>query len=144
MKYGVILKDNEVEEILNMDLSFAERIKWFQNKYKIEELKDNLKAKFIFSLVQGSRISGDIQNNPENLKCPNCNGKYVVRTYAGDYYYRLIEGSKVQKENERKKLKEMGLYCNLWPILGDFTRDYLCLNCGIKWNKENANIYRDI
>lgn len=38
----------------------------------------------------------------------------------------------------------MGLYCNPWPCLEYFSRDYLCLNCGIRWNGKDKDIYRDI
>lgn len=143
MKYDIILQDDEIEEILNLNLSFGERMKWFQDRYNIEQFKNNRKAKFVFSLVQGDRISGKIQNNPKDLKCPNCNGKYVVRTYVGDLYYRLIAGSKEQKKAEKEKFKKMGLHSNPWATGGEFTRDYMCLNCGIRWNGINEKIYSD-
>lgn len=59
MKYDILLNDNEVEEILNLDLSLGDRLKWFQERFSIEELQKSRKIKFIFSLIQGSRISGD-------------------------------------------------------------------------------------
>lgn len=38
----------------------------------------------------------------------------------------------------------MGLYNNPWATGDCYTRDYLCLNCGIRWNKKDEDIYRDI
>lgn len=144
MKYDFLLNDNEVEEILNLDLSLGDRLKWFQERFSLEELHNSRKVKFIFSLIQGSRISGNIQNNPAELRCPNCNGKYVVRTYVGDLYYRLMNGTKKQKESEKLKFAKMGLHSNPYATGDYFTRDYLCLNCGIKWNGKYQDIYRDI
>lgn len=143
MKYDILLNDNEVEEILNLDLSLGDRLKWFQERFSLEELHNSRKVKFIFSLIQGSRIAGDIRNNPAELRCPNCNGKYVVRTYVGDLYMRLINGNKQQKESEMKKFAKMGLHSNPCATGDYFTRDYLCLNCEIKWNGKNQGIYRD-
>lgn len=143
MKYEVLLNDDEVKEILKLDLPFGERIKWFRDRYSIEDLQNNKKVQFIFSLVQGDRISGNIKNNPKDLCCPNCDGKYVVRTYVGDLYYRLFNGTKAQKTAE-KRLAQIGLHSNPWAT-GDYhTRDFLCLNCGIRWNKNDKDIYRDI
>lgn len=38
----------------------------------------------------------------------------------------------------------MGLHCNPYATGDYFTREYLCLNCGIKWNGKMEGIYRDI
>ena len=56
MKYEKLLSEEEIEEILNLKLSFGERIKWFQQRYSIAEYQNNPKAKFVFYLVQGSGI----------------------------------------------------------------------------------------
>ena len=48
MKYEVLLNDDEVKEILKLDLPFGERIKWFRDRYSIEELQNNKKVQFIF------------------------------------------------------------------------------------------------
>ena len=144
MKYNVLLNNDEVKEILNLNLPFGERIRWFQNRYSMEELKKDRKVQFIFYLVQGSGVSGHIKNNPKDLICPNCSGKYIVRTYAGDLYYRLFNGTKAQKASKKQKFAQMGLYSNPWTT-GDYhTRDYLCLNCGVRWNKKDEDMYRDI
>jgi len=144
MNYEVLLNDDEVKEILNLNSPFGERIKWFQNRYSIEELKNDRKVKFIFSLVQGSAIFGNIHNNPKDLICPNCSGEFIVRTYAGDLYYRLCNKTRVQKELEKHSFIQMGLYNNQWATGDCYTRDYLCLNCAIRWNKKDENVYRDI
>jgi len=144
MKYDILLNDDEVKEILDLNLLFGERIIWFQNRYSVEELQNNKKVKFIFSLVQGDKISGNIENNLKDLRCPNCNGRFVVRTYVGDLYYRLFNGTKEQKTAEKQKFAQMGLHSNPWATGDCHTRDYLCLNCGVRWNKKNEDIYRDI
>lgn len=144
MKYEILLNDAEVEEILNLDIPFGERIDWFRKRYNFEDILNNPKIEFIFSLIQGDRISGNIKNNPKDLKCPNCNGKYVVSTYVGDFYYRLVNGTKEQIEQRKKEISKLGLHCNPWAVGDYYTRNYECLNCGIKWNGQNENIYRDI
>ena len=143
MKYEVILNDKEIEEILNLNLNMEDRINWFKNKYDVNKVKENKKTRFVFSIIQGCKINGNIQNNPKDLRCPNCKGKYVVRTYAGDLYCRVIAGTEKQKQVENKKLEKIGLHSNPWAIKGDFTREYQCLNCGIRWDGLSKNIYRD-
>lgn len=143
MRYNIILIDNEIETILNLEYNnLGEAIKKLQNEFKDFDMKSSKKSQFILNNVLG--VGGKLEFNPKELKCPNCNGKYVVRTYAGDLYYRLIMGTKAQKEAEKKRFAKMGLYSNPWACGDYYTRDYLCLNCGIRWDKNNKNIYRDI
>ena len=89
-------------------------------------------------------VGGKIEYNPKDLKCPNCSGKNIAKTYAGDLYYRLFNGTKLQKKTEKQKFTKMGLHSNAWAIDDYYTRDYLCLNCGIRWNNKNVGIYREI
>lgn len=136
MKYQIILNNDEIEKILSMKFRNLKEV-----TQKLEEdfcSKQTEKYKFIFEIA--TSVQGKIENNPPNLKCPNCNGKYVVRTYAGDLYYRLLNGSKSQKEQEKKKFAKMGLYSNPWATHSDCTRDYWCLNCGIRWDEANKRI----
>ena len=143
MKYNIILTDKEVETILNLEFNnLGEAIDKLQNEFKDFDLKNSKKSQFILNNVIG--IGGKIKYNSNDLKCPNCNGRYVARTYAGDLYYRLFNGTKEQKEAEKKKFDKMGLYSNPWACEDYYTRDYICLNCGIRWDKQNENIYRDI
>ena len=143
MKYDIILTDNEIEFILKLEYNnFKEAIEKLQNEFKDFNIKNSKKYQFILNNVLG--VGGKIENNPKNLKCPNCNGKYVVNTCAGDLYYRLYRGTKLQKEQEKLKFARMGLYSNPWAIVDYYVRDYLCLNCGVRWNKENEGIYREI
>lgn len=143
MKYDIILTDNEVETILNLQYSnLGEAIEKLKIEFKDFDLKNSKKYQFI--LNNALDVGGKLEYNSENLKCPNCDGKYVVRTYAGDLYYRLVMGTKAQKEDERKRFDKMGLHSNPWACGESFSRDYLCLNCGIRWNGKNDDIYRDI
>lgn len=89
MKYNIILSNEEVEIILNLQANnLGEAIEKLQQKFKDFDLKKSKKAQFIVNDVLG--IGGRIENNPKDLICPNCSGKYVARTYSGDLYYRLI------------------------------------------------------
>ena len=51
---------------------------------------------------------------------------------------------KDREEAEKQKFAKMGLHSNPYATGDYFTRDYLCLNCGIKWNGKMEGIYRDM
>ena len=139
MKYDIILTNEEVEKVLNIKCeNYKELIQELQEQFKEFNLKKSLKSQYIFEIV--TNVSGKVENNEKNLVCPNCKGEYVVRTYVGDLYYRLFNGSKKQKESEKRKFEKMGLYSNPWATGDKFTRDYWCLNCAIRWNGKNENI----
>lgn len=141
MKYKVILKDEEINKLLNINYeNIGQAIDILEKTIPNFDLKDN-KYQFMFEIA--TTVSGKIENNDEDLFCPNCNGKYVVRTYAGDLYYRLIMGTEAQKEVERQKFARMGLYSNPWACAEEFSRDYWCLNCGIRWNGKDKDILAD-
>lgn len=141
MKFNKILNDTEVEKLLNIKYEnlgeATSKLKEFISNF---DFSDN-KCQFMFEVA--TSVNGKLENNPKDLLCPNCNGKYVVRTYAGDLYYRLIMGTKAQKEAEKQKFARMGLYNNLWATADEFTRDYWCLNCGIRWNNKDKDILLD-
>ena len=141
MKYNIIFSDEEIENMLNIrytKITLQEIIKDLEKKYKDFDLKKSKKSQLIFNIV--TSVSGKIKNNPKNLTCPNCNGKYVVRTYVGDLYYRLFNGTKQQKEQEKKRFEKMGLYSNPWATGDKYTREYWCLNCNVRWNGKNKDI----
>ncbi len=94
------------------------------------DFKNSKKSQFILNNVIG--IGGKIKYNSNYLKCLNRNGRYVARTYAGDLYYRLFNGTKEQKEVEKKNFAKMSLYSNPWAYRDYYTRYYLCLNCGVR------------
>ena len=104
--------------------------------------KNQKKSQFIFNDVLG--VGGNIEHNPKDLICPNCKGKYVARTYSGELYYRLIMRNQSSKRSWKKKIAKMGLYSNPWACGEYFSKDYLCLNCGIRWNGKDEDIYRDV
>lgn len=138
MKYDIILTDNEIKTILNLKYNtLGEAIEKLQNEFKDFDIKNSKKSQFILNNVLDVR--GKIEYNSKDLKCPNCNGKYVVETYVGDLYYRLFNGTKSQREHEKQKFAKKGLYSNPWATGDSSTRDYLCLNCGIRWNKKDRN-----
>ena len=141
MKFNKILNDTEVEKLLNIKYEnlgeATSKLKEFIPNF---DFSDN-KCQFMFEVA--TSVNGKLENNPKDLLCPNCNGKYVVRTYAGALYYRLIMGTKAQKEAEKQKFARMGLYNNLWATADEFTRDYWCLNCGIRWNNKDKDILLD-
>ena len=141
MKYEIILTNDEIEKLLKIEgHNLGEVIKKLEIEFKDFNLKESKKSQFMFEVA--TSVGGKIENNPKNLYCPNCNGKYVVRTYAGDLYYRLFNGTKAQKENEKKRFAMMGLHSNMWAIASEFTREYWCLNCGIRWNGKNEKIIK--
>lgn len=143
MKYNIILTDNEVETILNLEYrNLGEAIDKLKKEFNDFDLSDTKKSQFILTNVLS--VGGKLEYNPKDLRCPNCNGKYVVRTYAGDLYYRLIMGTEAQKEVERQRFAKMGLHSNPWACGEYLSRDYLCLNCGVRWDNKGSNIYRDI
>ena len=141
MKYNIIFSDEEIENMLNIrykKMTLQEIIKDLENKYKDFDLKKSKKSQLIFNIV--TSVSGKIENNPKNLTCPNCNGKYVVRTYVGDLYYRLFNGTKQQKEQEKKRFEKMGLYSNPCATGDKYTRKYWCLSCNVRWNGKDKDI----
>ena len=141
MEYEIILTNDEIEKLLKLEYhNLGELIKKLEIEFKNFNLKESKKSQFMFEIT--TSVSGKIENNPKNLYCPNCNGKYVARTYAGDLYYRLFNGTKAQKENEKKRFAMMGLYSNPWATGSEFTREYWCLNCGIRWNCKNEKIIK--
>lgn len=139
MEYDIILTNEEIEKVLNIKCkNYKELIQKLQEQFKEFNLQKSLKSQYMFEIA--TNVSGKIENNEKNLICPNCKGKYVVRTYAGDLYYRLFNGSKKQKESEKRKFEKMGLHSNPWATANEFTRDYWCLNCAIRWNGKNMDI----
>lgn len=141
MKYKVILKDEEVEQLLDMKYeNLGQALTILKDTIPNFDLKDT-RSQFIFEVA--TEVSGKIENNDKDILCPNCNGKYVVRTYAGDLYYRLIMGTKAQKEAEKQRIARMGLYNNPWACADENTRDYWCLKCGIRWNGKDKDVLAD-
>ena len=47
---------------------------------------------------------------------------------------------KKQKEQEKKKFERMGLYSNPWATGDEYTREYWCLNCNVRWNGKNKDM----
>lgn len=144
MKYNIILTNEEIEKIFKMEketTTFGELIKKLENEFENFDIKNSKKYSFILNWVVG--VSGHIEKNSKDMICPNCSGKYVVRTYAGDLFYRLYNGSNRQKEKEKRKFENMGLFCNPWATDGDDVRDFICLNCATRWNKKNEKIVND-
>ena len=141
LKYNVILKDEEINKLLNIGYeNIGQAIDVLKKTIPNFDLKDN-KYQFMFEVA--TTVSGKIENNDKDLFCPNCNGKFVVRTYAGDLYYRLIMGTEAQKEVERQRFARMGLYSNPWACEDKNTIYYWCLNCGIRWNGKDKDILED-
>lgn len=144
MEYKIILNDNEIEKIFEIEKkchNLGEIIKELKNEFEKFDMYKSKKSQFIMNWVIG--VNGKLEKNPKDLFCPNCNGKYVVRTYAGDLYYRLLNGSVKQKNEERKKFANMGLHCNPWATEGENTRDFICLNCATRWNGKGENLINE-
>jgi len=136
-----ILDDNEIKTLLSIKYeNLGQAIEKLKEIYQDFDLED-LKSQFRFEVA--TEVSGKFENNSKDLLCPNCNGRFVVRTYAGDLYYRLFNGTKSQKEQEKRKFASMGLYNNPWACADENTRDYWCLNCGIRWNGKDKDIIYD-
>ena len=121
--------------------NLGEIIKKLENEFQDFDITKSKKSQFIVNWVIG--VSGNIEKNSKDMVCPNCNGKYVVKTYTGDLFYRLFNGSKKQKEAEKKKFSNMGLFCNPWATGGNEMRDFICLNCATRWNIKNEKIIND-
>ena len=141
MKNKKILNDIEIEKLLNLKYSnLGEAIKQLENQFEDFNLENSKKSQFMFEIA--TSVNGKIENNQKNLSCPKCHGKYVVSTYAGDLYYRLFNGSQKQKQEEKRRFANMGLHSNPWAIADEFTIDYWCLHCGIRWDGKGKNILK--
>ncbi len=141
MKNKKILNDIEIEKLLNLKYSnLGEAIKQLENQFENFNLENSKKSQFMFEIA--TSVNGKIENNPENLKCPKCHGKYIASIHDGDVSYRLFNGTKEQKEEEKRRFESMGLYCNECSMVTEFTRDYWCLHCGIRWNGKGKNILK--
>lgn len=77
--------------------------------------------------------NGNLLNNPENLKCPKCLGRYIVELRDGDVYYRLFNGSEETKRRKREKFKNSPLFINRASIAGYYETSNICLQCGFEW-----------
>ena len=98
MKYDIILNNDEIETIINLQANnIGEAIEKLQQMFKEFDLQKSKKSQFIFNDVLG--VGGNIENNPKDLICPNCKGKYVARTYSGELYYRLIMRNQSSKRS---------------------------------------------
>lgn len=108
MKYDIILNNKEVEKILNLKFdNLEEAFQKLKQEFKDFDLENSKKSQFIFENVLC--ISGKIENNPKDLRCPNCNGRYVANTYAGDLYYRLIMRNRRTERNRKRKICKNGI-----------------------------------
>lgn len=144
MNYNIILNNEEIEIIFETRKkckTLGDLIKELEKEFKDFDIMKSKKSQFIITWVVGT--SGNIKNNPKSCICPNCSGKYVVRTYVGDLYYRLYNGTKKQRLAEKRKFENMGLFSNPWATGGDYIRDYLCLNCATRWNKNDEQIINE-
>lgn len=79
-------------------------------------------------------VHGNVENNDENLICPECNSVYVAKYLYGDVFYRLFNGSAKQKRDEIKKFEKMGLFINIDCYKKeDNGKHYCCISCGYEW-----------
>ncbi len=147
MKYEIILSNEEIENLFKFKLkksrNLQEIIDDLENEienFKIKNIENSRRDRLILDIV--STVGGDIKNNPKDLRCPNCNGKYAVKTYPGDLYMKLFCGTKEEKEREMKRFENMPLYNNPWPAADENTRDYWCLSCDVRWNDKDKDIIR--
>lgn len=130
------LTDEEIKEILEIRVkednlggilnTLQRAISGFNLNNK--NRKFDLVSNVIFS-------SGNIRNNPKDLKCKMCGGLYIIKYEYGDIFYRLFNGSKKQKSEEIKRFNNYQLFVNMSPYeKGDNDYDYCCLNCGYEWS----------
>lgn len=132
-----ILSDEEINKIFE--------IKRNSKNISLGELLDKVKKEITnFNYNEGSiknrlilvaiEVSGNLKNNNPSLICPNCNSKYVLEYLYGDVFYRLFNGTRKQKLEERKKFDKMGLFINISPYGKEEEQNrYCCISCGNEW-----------
>lgn len=140
--------NEEIEEILNWRKkneknrkTLKEQLEDFENEFERHNLSDSEKNHIYNKILF---TNGKIENNPSNLKCPICNGKYVAKTHYTlqgiAYYMRKRMLTEEEKEEERiRKSNRMLEKTDVAEKEEDF-RDYFCLHCGAKWNGEKEDI----
>lgn len=132
-----ILSDEEIEKIFEiMKNRKSIRLGELLDKVKSEipdfNYRDNsIKNKLILDIINSS---GNLKNNNPSLKCPKCNSRYILEYLYGDVFYRVFNGSKKQKLEERKKFDKMGLFINISPYEKEEDQNkYCCISCGNEW-----------
>ncbi len=138
-----ILSEKEINNIFELKKKIKEEA---SNGYKslslenIEELIKKVVPDFSYDNQKRNKLidiafscNGNLINNPENLKCPKCFGKYIVELRDGDVYYRLFNGSEETKRREKEKFKNSPLFINRVPIAGYYKTSNICLQCGFEW-----------
>lgn len=121
--------------------TFKEILENFEDKFERHNLSDSEKNHILNKIFF---TNGKITNNPPDLKCPICNGKYVAKThyYLQDIAYYIRRRILTEKEKEELRIKEANRMLEKTDVAEkeeDF-RDYFCLHCGARWNGEKEDI----
>lgn len=131
-----ILSDEEINKIFeikrnskNVSLEeLLEKVKKGITNFNYNE--SQIKNRLILFAIEAS---GNLTNNNPSIICPNCNSKYVLEYMYGDVFYRLFNGTKKQKSEERKKIDKMGLFINISFYGKEEQNKYCCISCGNEW-----------
>lgn len=132
-----ILSDEEINKIFEIkknskNISLVElldKVKKEITNFNYDE--DSIKNRLILVAIEAS---GNLKNNNPSIICPNCNSKYVLKYLYGDVFYRLFNGNREQKLEERKKFDKMGLFINVSPYGKEEEQNgYCCISCGNEW-----------
>ena len=138
-KTKIILSDKEIKkvfEIKNKCRGENLGVKFEEIKKEIPDFDYNNQDKKFEMISNILFATGDINNNPKELQCKECDSKFVIEYTYGDVFYRLFNGNEQQKKEEKEKLKKSGLFINVSPYAKeDKDYDYCCLSCGYEWNR---------
>lgn len=134
---GKVLLDEEIDKIFeikseNENISLGHLINKIKEEipefdYNDSKIKNEL-------IIEAISVNGDLRNNNPRLRCKKCKGKYIVSYLYGDVFYRLFNGSKKQRLEEKRRFDNLGLFINISPYGQEKNEfNYCCLSCGNKW-----------
>ena len=128
-----ILKDKEIDNILNIRENLQGNL--YKNIYDEikKQIKDfnynsndnNIRNKLIIECI----LTGIFKKHKNTIKCPFCNGNYVVKRLYGDVFFRQGKDEEI-----KDYVYETKFFKNISPYaMEDDEKQYECLNCGKKW-----------
>ncbi len=138
-----ILSDEDIVWLLELKEIMKNENKDHKNieeniKYKTEKIRERFKDfKFESEDKKSSLIdwilSSDGNYNNIIAQCPECNKNNVLELIGGDVYLRLFLAKEEKRVKEYNRIKNMPLFINISPCVGDYPYNFCCLNCGYEW-----------
>ena len=138
-----ILFEEEINKIFELKKKIKEEASNEYNSLSLENIEELIKKvvpDFSYDNQKRNKLidiafscNGNLINNPENLKCPKCFGKYIVELRDGDVYFRFFNGNEETKRREMEKFQNSPLFINRAPVAGYSKTSYICLECNFEW-----------